>query len=126
MAIHEFTFSVDDFMQPKVVKDAEAVQVLLTRLLLLEPGTFQSHPDMGVGLISRFRYGVEGTASKLQSEFQRQIEKYLPQFQGARVAVQEGDGTLFISAEIDDTLYGIYYEINTSKVTTKHTKLANL
>ena len=52
MAITEFSFSVDDFENPKTYKDAEAIATLLVRLLILEPGTFQSHPDMGVGLYS--------------------------------------------------------------------------
>lgn len=126
MAITEFAFSVDDFQNPKVYKDASAVATLLTRLLLLEPGTIQSHPEAGVGLISRYRFSTEGAASNLQADFQRQIEKYLPQFQGAKISVREKDKTFIIAAEIDDTLYGIYYDTNTSKVSTSYTKLSDL
>jgi hypothetical protein len=56
LSISEFGFSVDEFNNPKVYKNAEAVSTLLVRLLLLEPGTIQSHPNAGVGLISRYRY----------------------------------------------------------------------
>ena len=126
MAITEFAFSVDDFKNPKIYKDAEAVATLLTRLLLLEPGTIQSHPDVGVGIMSRYRFSVEGSASELQADFQRQIEKYLPQFQGARVTVREQNKTFIIAAEIDDTLYGIYYDTNTSNISTSYNKLADL
>ena len=126
MAITEFAFSVDDFKNPKIYKDAEAVATLLTRLLLLEPGTIQSHPDAGVGIMSRYRFSVEGSASELQADFQRQIEKYLPQFQGARVTVREQNKTFIIAAEIDDTLYGIYYDTNTSNISTSYNKLADL
>lgn len=126
MAITEFTFSVDDFKNPKTIKDAEAVATLLTRLLLLEPGTIQSHPDAGVGLMSRYRFSVEGEGSNLQADFQRQIEKYLPQFQGAKISVKEQDRSFIIAAEIDDTLYGIYYDVNTSNIKTTYTKLSDL
>lgn len=126
LAFTEFLFSVDDFQNPKVVKDAEAVATLLTRLLLLEPGTIQSHPEAGVGIISRYRYSTEGAASELQADFQKQIEKYLPQFQGAKVTVREKDKTFMIAAEIDDTLYGIYYDTNTSNIKTSYTKLSDL
>ena len=126
MAITEFSFSVDDFQNPKIFKDAEAVSTLLVRLLLLEPGTIQSHPEAGCGLISKYRYGVEGISSELQSNFQNQIEAYLPQFQGAKISCKEKDGVLMIAAEIDDTLYGIYYDSNTSEIKSDYTSLSNL
>lgn len=126
MAITEFSFSVDDFQNPKVYKDAEAVSTLLVRLLLLEPGTIQSHPEAGVGLISRYRFGVEGIAAELQADFQKQVETFLPQLQGARITVKEKDKTLMITAEVDDTLYGIYYDTNTSTVQSNYTSLSNL
>lgn len=126
MAITEFSFSVDDFQNPKVYKDAEAISTLLVRLLLLEPGTFQSHPEMGVGLISKYRFGVEGVAQELQSNFQSQIETYLPQFQGARVSCREKEGVLMIAAEIDNTLYGIYFDSSTNNIKTDYARLSNL
>ena len=126
MAITEFSFSVDDFENPKKYKDAEAVAVLLTRLLLLEPGTIQSHPDAGVGLYSRFAYSMQGTAGELQGEFQRQIDKYLPQFSGAKVTVKEKDKVFMIGVEINSILYGIYYDRDTSNVKTDYTKLTDL
>ena len=61
MSITEFGFSVDEFQNPKNYKNAEAIATLLSRLLLLEPGTIQSHPDMGVGLYSKYHYSVEGS-----------------------------------------------------------------
>ena len=122
----EFCFSVDDLQDPKLYKDAEAAATLLTRLILLEPGTIQSHPDMGVGIISRFRYSVEGEAARLQTEIQNQIERYLPRFRGAIIRVREANRQYIITAEIDDTLYGIYYDVNTSNLAVTYTKLSNL
>mgnify|MGYP003297648320 CR=1 FL=1 len=126
MAFNEFTLSVDELQNPKVLKDSEAIGTLLARLLLLEPGTIQSHPNMGVGLISKYRFGVEGVAAELQSDFQSQIEQYLPQFQGAKVSVKEKDKTLMIGVEIDSTLYAVYYDEDTKNIQTGYTSLSNL
>lgn len=126
MSITEFAFSVDDFKNPKTYKNAEAIATLLVRLLLLEPGTIQSHPDMGVGLISRYRFSVEGEGSKLQGEYQHQIEKYLPQFQGAQITVKEKNKQFQISVKIDGILYGIYYDTNTTVVKTGFSRLDDL
>lgn len=126
MAITEASMSVDDFESPKMFKDAEATAVLLTRLILLEPGTIQSHPDAGVGIMSRFRFSTENSASELKSRIQDQIETYLPKFRGAKIDVKEKDGQFNITAEIDDTLYGIYYDINTHNISQTYTNLSNL
>lgn len=127
MAITEFKFSVDDFRNPELAKDAEAISMLLIRLLLLEPGTFQSHPNMGIGLYSRYRYGFEGqTASELESDFKKQIEEYLPRFQGVKVNVSDTGKALKISIEIDSVLYGIYYDKDTSNIKSGYTRLSNL
>ena len=126
MSISEFGFSVDEFKNPKVYKNIEAVGTLLVRLLLLEPGTIQSHPDAGVGLISRFRYSMEGSASKLQSEYQKQIETYLPQLQGVKISVIEKDRAFVIGVEINDSLYGISFDRDKLEITMNYTTLSNL
>lgn len=126
MAISEFSFSVDDFQNPKVYKDPEAIATLLVRLVLLEPGTIQSHPDMGVGINSRYKYSVEGGASELQSDIERQIEKYLPQFSGAEISVTEQNSTYYIYAKIGSVLYAIYFDKTSANIKTGYTKLDNL
>lgn len=126
MAFTEFCFSVDDFKNPKQYKDPEAIATLLTRLLLLEPGLIQSHPDMGVGLISRFRYSTEGTASELKDEFERQIHKYLPKFDGVKINVQQSGQTFIISAEIEEIIYAIYYNKDQESVSSTYVPISNL
>ena len=44
--IDEASMSVNDFNEPRMYSNAEGLMLLLSRLVLLEPGTFQSHPDM--------------------------------------------------------------------------------
>ena len=126
MAVTEFAFSVDDFKNPKSFKNPEAVSTLLIRLLLLEPGTLQSHPEAGLGLYSRYSYSAEGTALKLQGEYQSQIERFLPQFQGARVTVKEKNKTFRISVEIDNTMYAISYDIDTKDIKSNYVKVSDL
>ena len=126
MAVTEFAFSVDDFKNPKSFKNPEAVSTLLIRLLLLEPGTLQSHPEAGLGLYSRYSYSTEGTALKLQGEYQSQIERFLPQFQGARVTVKEKNKTFRISVEIDNTMYAISYDIDTKDIKSNYVKVSDL
>ena len=125
--LFEHSFSVDDFENPKVYKDSEAMAILLTRLLLLEPGTIQSHPEMGVGLMSRYRYSVEGAAPKLKADFEAQIEAYLPDyFQGTTINVNQKDGKFLITAEIDGSIYGISYDSKTNEVESKFAKLSDM
>ena len=88
MPFTEFTMSVNEFQEPKVLEDADAVMLLLTRLLLLEPGTLPANPDAGVGLFSKYRYASEDDARKLETEYQKQIQTWLPQFQGVKVTVK--------------------------------------
>ena len=44
----EYCMSVDNFKRPLVYKNQQAIAVLLTRLILLNPGSDPLHPDMGV------------------------------------------------------------------------------
>ena len=44
----EFVISTNAFELPKILEGNEAEYTLIIRLLLLEPGTNQNHPDMGI------------------------------------------------------------------------------
>lgn len=72
--------SVDKYYKPLVAKGEDYATLMLIRLILLEPGTFQTHPNMGVGLVSRFRYSNEVDMVKLANLIKDQIMLYLPQF----------------------------------------------
>lgn len=123
---HEYVFSVDDFGSPIVLKNSEAIATILTRLLLLEPGTIQSHPDMGVGLVSRYRYSTESDIDTLRDDFRAQIEKYLPQYQGVQVNCFLQNKVCYINATIDDTIYAFFYDTNTNDLKTTFKALADL
>jgi hypothetical protein len=126
ISIHEFSLSVNSFNEPLTYEDAEAVMILLTRLLLLDPGTIQSHPEMGVGLTTKFRYGLDGSEILLQTTFREQIDKYLPDFQAAEIRVQLVDHSYRIYATLDNYLFSFMYDIDTNTLSNKFTSLASL
>lgn len=99
---------------------------LLTRLLLLNPGTIQTHPGMGVGLVQNYRYSMEGSEIELQSNIRVQIDTYLPQFQGANVVVRFKDHSFQIMITIQDTVFAFLYDIESNKLTEVYSKLEDI
>lgn len=112
---NEALLSLNKFGNPKVVSGNEATYYLLTRLILLEKGTIQSHPDMGVGIVSRYRYAFENAYKDLQYDIQEQIGVYLPQLAGVDVKVSCMDKVFKIEITVDGSLYS--YNFNTDKAT---------
>ena len=74
--------SINEFNMPKVYtgQTAEALHVIY--LILLDKGKFQSHPDMGVGLRTRYR-DLSGpmVLYNLEADIRSQVETYLPDIQ---------------------------------------------
>lgn len=104
--MNEYALSVNNFNRPEIKKDVDAIYLLLIRLLLRVPGSSQTHPKMGVGLIERFRYIDMDNLNELQDEIHSQISSYLPQFQAVTVEIgQYGDKDIQIKITIDKTLY---------------------
>lgn len=102
----EMLLSVDAFKKPKVLEGKEAIGILLVRLIQLEPGTFSTRPNMGVGLLSNYRNCDEEKALLLQDHIKDQIKTYLPEYQAVQVATKlNPNGKLVIDITIDETLY---------------------
>ena len=86
--LKEHVMSVDNNVnRPLILKGDNAVTMLIVRLIMLEPGTFQTHPDMGVGIVSRYRHSNEIDLSELRRRINNQIETYLPMFTNVEVDV---------------------------------------
>lgn len=98
---------MDEFEQPKQLKGKDAICILLIRLLLLTPGTIQSRPTMGIGIVTRWRYSSIDEIPNLTKEIETQINTYLPKFQAVEVQVTSNDFNkeLLIDITIDGTLY---------------------
>ena len=56
--VSEPLMSINKFNKPKVLQEPDSGVIRIVRLILLEPGTIQTHPDMGVGIVSKFRYSI--------------------------------------------------------------------
>ena len=112
----EYFIGIDEFNRPKVYTDQHATFVLLIRLILLEPGTYPNHPDMGVGLVSRYRFVMKEKLGELQTRIQNQINTYLPEFSAVNVEVsyEEQHKYTQISITIDEITYKMTYNPETN------------
>ena len=105
----EYLLSTNEFLEPKVAEGSDAYGILLTRLLLLQPGTKPLHPAMGVGLGPKYRFISEDDMAMLQSRIQEQVNTYLPSdFMNvvkAYVELKPNSKYLQITIFADDTKY---------------------
>lgn len=114
MALNEYLLSVDKYNNPAVKTDKDAIFYLLIRLIMLNPGTIESHPDMGVGLIKNWRYSDMSQIPQLEAEIQSQIETYLPMLQGVSVKVEQIESKeIAIYIKISNIIYSFKTENGT-------------
>ena len=98
--------SLNDFNMPKVFNASDSAYVHIIQLILLEPGKYQSHPNMGVGIRSRYRYNNEDNfLIDLKSDITNQITNYLPELSNVSVSLTHNNHVLGI---IIDTSTGTY------------------
>lgn len=76
--LREYMLDLDPFKKPKIIGNKEALATLLVRLILLEPGTNPLFPEMGVGLVSKYRFLQPGDDSDLKEDIRQQVTTYLP------------------------------------------------
>ena len=100
----EYCMSVDNFKRPLIYKNQQAIAILLTRLILLNPGSDPLHPEMGVG-ITNYRYAF-GRLDELKLRVKQQIDTYLSCFSSANVEILiTNDNLCNIEITIDDVIY---------------------
>lgn len=92
------------FGTPLEYKNAMAVIMQLVKLITLEKGKNQLYPDMGVGLISRFRYMYEEDLPELENEIARQRDIYLPMYSDVSIKLSMEKSVLIISIGLLDLL----------------------
>lgn len=114
---NEYLLSINEFMQPKVLKKDQAAYTDIIRLFLLEPGTNQTHPEMGIGIRSRYRFSDTSEVFKLQQEVKDQIQTYLPNLLTMDVQIETYGTTLaiFITSE-DEEIYAVGYNTETGTI----------
>lgn len=113
----EYLLSINEFVQPKVLKGESAAYTTIIRLILLEPGTNQTHPDMGIGIRSRYRFSDSADISKLQTELKEQMKTYLPNLTVMDVQIKAYGTTIaiFISST-EDNVFAIAYNSDTGSI----------
>lgn len=118
----EYSLSINEYNQPLVYTDSKALFTLFIRILLLEPGTFQSNPEMGVGIISRYRYSTSVDISKLQSDIETQISEYIPTLTSVNIELEPDytNNVLNIRAYLDNYLFELVF--NTTSLTLESLK----
>lgn len=121
--IKEYLFTIDKFNKPKELDDNEATYMLLIRLMLLTPGTIQTHPDMGVGIVTKWRYCDVDQLGDLQLEITRQISTYLPTVKlvSVNVKAKPKSKELIIEIKANNVLYSMETDNENNTI-----KLANL
>ena len=109
----EYLLSVDDFSNPQVVEGKSAIALLLTRIILLEPGSDPLHPEMGIG-IKNYRFNNNKDALlELKKIINRQLNIFLPNFQGSDVSLSfTKDKILNIDITVGDTTYVYTSEVD--------------
>lgn len=101
----EYVIETNDFKQPKIHYGKKAIGVLLVRLLLLEPGTDPMRPDMGVGLVSKYRYMFPDGLSDLKVDIYKQVQTYLAPYSQVSITLTIENKELHIEIKIDDNTY---------------------
>lgn len=118
----EYLLTVDEFSNPQIVEGKSAVALLLSRLIILEPGSDPLHPDMGVG-IKKYRFNSDkDVLTKIRDDISKQIDTYLPTFQGSEIEISLSDEKILnINITVGDTTY-----VYTSEVETPISTIADL
>lgn len=116
--MEERLLAKDNFEMPKVLKDNEAAVVNIIRLIIADPGTYPLHPEMGVGLYSKFRTGwSDEVVISLRSEIQNQIQTYMRELSGVSVNVVSRGHNLFITIQFNDTMVNLMANVDNKTIT---------
>lgn len=113
----EYLLSINEFIQPKVLKKDQAAYTDIIRLFLLDPGTNQTHPDMGIGIRSRYRFSDASEIFKLEQEAKDQMKTYLPNLLTMDIQIKAYGTTIaiFITSE-NDNIYALGYNTETGSM----------
>lgn len=106
----EHLLSVNSYQEPKVLYDNNAVYALIIRLILLEPGKDKDRPNMGVGIVSNYRYITSDKIDLLKNDIKEQIRTYLPDFSMVDVNIEVYGTTLALYVKTDEVTYGIKFD----------------
>lgn len=106
--------SKNDFGMPLVFNGTDAAYTKIVYLIMLEPGKFQSHPYMGVGIRSKYRHNNDiNFLQNLQRDITNQIQMYLPELSMIDVSVNHKNEVLGIIINTEQGAYALAYNSST-------------
>lgn len=112
--LREYTLSIDEFNKPKVYVGNNAIVAKLIEIALLDPGTYPTKPDMGLGLRTKYRYISEDEITTLEQDYRKQVETYLPELTAVNVEITlDTDKVLHLLVTVDQTVYTLLYNTET-------------
>ena len=118
----DYALSIDNFNHPKILKDKDCAINLVIKLMLLNPGSIESFPKMGVGLVENWRYMTEDDIPALTREIENQIATYLPHLSNVQVDLRlDSNKVLYANLVFDGAMVLI-----SSNLETKEVKLINI
>lgn len=100
----EHLMSVTKTQTPKILTGVLGDEMMIVRLIFMEPGLYETHPDMGVGLVSKYRFkDIDSIEATLPDAIKGQMRTYMPQITDPEVIVsfkKESDGSNTIQIAI--------------------------
>lgn len=109
--------SVNSFNEPTEYKNRDSVALLLLRLFLLEPGTNNARPEMGLGIVSRYRFSTDQDMDSLRTDIRTQINTYLPELTLHSISLELKNTILYITIQVNDEYYGYNLDTETKILT---------
>lgn len=113
--LKEYSFDIDEYGDPKIYTNFEALGAILMRLFMLEPGTLQNNLDCGIGLISKWKYIQEDQKEAFINYATDQISDYINPYMSVNMSVEflSGKNIMVIFLEIDTRTYQFYFNRDT-------------
>lgn len=121
--IRDYLLGLDDLQQPRIVdmsiikpNEWNSAILMIARLVLMIPGTYADHPEMGIDIKGRYRFAFEDELHQLSTELDEQIHTYLPDYNLVSVYAYHKEKNLVnyivIDIQIDQVTYRILYNVD--------------
>ena len=125
--VRDYLLGLDDLQQPRVIdmsiikpNEWNSAILMIARLILIIPGTYADHPEMGIDIKGRYRFAFEEELHQLSQELDDQIHRYLPDYNLVSVTaysqVKELVHYIVIDIQIDQITYRILYNVDENKL----------
>jgi hypothetical protein len=125
--VRDYLLGLDDLQQPRVIdmsiirpNEWNSAILMIARLILLVPGTYEDHPTMGIDIKGRYRFAFEDELYHLSQEISDQIIMFLPEFRLVSVNAYFRNeslvGYIVIDIELEQVTYRLLYNTQDNKL----------